>query len=155
KQISLGDLMQTSQAFGRLQDNLSFFRNAYDDFATYRATLDRLTGFTKAIDEAQALPEPDIQAQGPRIALEQLTVRTPSNILLLKQLSIEVLPDAPLLIGGPSGSGKTTLLRAIAGLWPYCDGRIIRPEHKALFLSQKPYLPLGSLREALYYPQGL
>ncbi len=155
KQISLGDLMQTAQAFGRLQDNLSFFRNAYDDFATYRATLDRLTGFTKAIAEARALPEPDVQAQGPRVALQRLTVRTPSGILLLKDLSLEVLPGAPLLIRGPSGSGKTTLLRAIAGLWPYCDGQIIRPGHEALFLSQKPYLPLGSLRDALYYPQRL
>lgn len=155
QQISLGDLMQTAQAFGRLQDNLSFFRNAYDDFATYRATLDRLTGFTKAIGDARTLPEPEVQAQGSRIALQQLTVRTPSGILLLKNLDLEVLPGEPLLIRGPSGSGKTTLLRAIAGLWPYCDGRIIRPEHEALFLSQKPYLPLGSLREALYYPQRL
>ncbi|NYT59627.1 ABC transporter ATP-binding protein/permease [Alcaligenaceae bacterium] len=155
KQISLGDLMQTAQAFGRLQDNLSFFRNAYDNFATYRATLDRLSGFTKAIADARALPEPDVQAQGPRIALQSLTVRTPSGTLLLKDLSVEVLPDAPLLIRGPSGSGKTTLLRAVAGLWPYCDGHIIRPEHEALFLSQKPYLPLGSLRSALYYPHAL
>src|SRR5690606_2995085 len=67
KQISLGDLMQTAQAFGRLQDNLSFFRNAYDEFATYRATLDRLTGFTKAIADARALPTPDVRAQGSRI----------------------------------------------------------------------------------------
>src|SRR5690606_1918616 len=155
QQISLGDLMQTAQAFGRLQDNLSFFRNAYDDFATYRATLDRLTGFTKAIADARALPEPNVQAQGPRIALRQLTVRTPAGSLLLKDLDLEVLPGAPLLIRGPSGSGKTTLLRAIAGLWPYCEGDIIRPEHEALFLSQKPYLPLGSLRAAMYYPHAL
>ncbi len=155
KQISLGDLMQTAQAFGRLQDNLSFFRTAYDSFATYRATLDRLNGFTKAMDEARALPEPSIQTQGSRLALEQLTVRTPGNALLLENLSLEVFPGAPLLIRGPSGSGKTTLLRAIAGLWPYCQGTIIRPMHNTLFLSQKPYLPLGSLRDALYYPRQL
>ena len=155
QQISLGDLMQTSQAFGRLQDNLSFFRNAYDDFATYRATLDRLSGFNRAIDNARALPEPDVRAEGERLALDGLTVKTPAGALLLKDLDMEVLPGAPLLIRGPSGSGKTTLLRAIAGLWPYCEGRIIRPEHKVLFLSQKPYLPLGSLRDALHYPQQL
>lgn len=155
QQISLGDLMQTSQAFGRLQDNLSFFRNAYDDFATYRATLDRLTGFNRAIDEARALPEPDVRAEGQRLAMDGLTVKTPAGGLLLKDLDLEVRPGAPLLIRGPSGSGKTTLLRAIAGLWPYCEGRIVRPEHKVLFLSQKPYLPLGSLRDALHYPQQL
>lgn len=155
QQISLGDLMQTSQAFGRLQDNLSFFRNAYDDFATYRATLDRLTGFNRAIDQARALPEPDVSAEGQRLAMDGLTVKTPAGALLLKDLDLEVRPGAPLLIRGPSGSGKTTLLRAIAGLWPYCEGRIIRPEHNVLFLSQKPYLPLGSLRDALHYPQQL
>lgn len=155
KQISLGDLMQTAQAFGRLQDNLSFFRTAYDSFATYRATLDRLNGFTKAIADARALPEPNVREHGSRLALEHLTVRTPAGGLLLEDLSIEVFADAPLLIRGPSGSGKTTLLRAIAGLWPYCDGTIIRPEHNAIFLSQKPYLPLGSLRDALYYPRQL
>jgi putative ATP-binding cassette transporter len=153
KQISLGDLIQTSQAFGRLQDNLSFFRNAYDDFATYRATLERLTGFTKAIDEACALPEPAIRSDESRLALQDLTVKTPAGALLLENLNLEIEPGRPLLIRGPSGSGKTTLLRAIAGLWPYCDGTIVRPEDNVLFLSQKPYLPLGTLREALYYPQ--
>lgn len=155
KQISLGDLMQTAQAFGRLQDNLSFFRTAYDSFATYRATLDRLNGFTKAIVESRELPEPTIHAQGPRLAVEQLTINTPAGALLIDRLDLETLPGAPLLIQGPSGSGKTTLLRAIAGLWPYCDGTIIRPADQVLFLSQKPYLPLGSLRDALYYPNQL
>ncbi|HUG59327.1 MAG TPA: ABC transporter ATP-binding protein/permease [Candidimonas sp.] len=155
KQISLGDLMQTAQAFGRLQDNLSFFRTAYDSFATYRATLDRLSGFTKAMTDARALPEPQVLAQGTRLALEGLTVKTPGNALLLENLNLEVLAGAPLLIRGPSGSGKTTLLRAIAGLWPYCQGTVIRPAHDTLFLSQKPYLPLGSLRDALHYPGQL
>src|SRR3546814_14437185 len=74
-------------------------------------------------------------------------------MLLLKGLDLEIGPRQPLLIRGPSGSGKTTLLRAVAGLWPYCQGSIVRPAGAALFLSQKPYLPLGSLRDALYYPQ--
>src|SRR5690606_37163151 len=142
-------------AFGRLQDNLSFFRNAYDNFATYRATLDRLTGFTQAIAESHRLPEPNVLADGGRLALRELTVTTPASAPLITDLNLEVLAGQPLLIRGPSGSGKTTLLRAIAGLWPYCKGDIIRPEHDVLFLSQKPYLPLGSLRDALYYPRQL
>ena len=152
KQISLGDLIQTAQAFGRLQENLSFFRNAYDSFASYRATLDRLTGFASAIDESYELPRPKMQAQGARIALNNLTVKTPAGLVLIDRLNLEMQAGAPLLIRGSSGAGKTTLLRAIAGLWPYCEGTIVRPEHGTLFLSQKPYIPLGSLRDALYYP---
>lgn len=154
QQISLGDLVQTSQAFGRLQDNLSFFRNAYDDFASYRATLDRLTGFTSAIEQSRELPSPDIRTDGNRLALENLSITTPSGSLLMRQLNLEIEPGKPLLIRGPSGSGKTTLLRAIAGLWPYSEGIITRPEQGTLFLSQKPYIPLGTLRDALYYPDS-
>lgn len=152
KQITLGDLIQTAQAFGQLQTNLSFFRNAYDSFAAYRATLSRLTGFSSAIAESYSLPEPDVREEGALIALRELTIKTPAGRVLLEKLNLEARADTPLLIRGPSGAGKTTLLRAVAGLWPYCTGDIIRPEHSALFLSQKPYLPLGSLRDALYYP---
>lgn len=152
KQISLGDLMQTAQAFGRLQDNLSFFRNAYDNFASYRATLDRLTGFTQAIEEATKLPKPEVQSAGQALKLDGLTVRTPAGKLLIENLNAQVHAGQAMLIRGPSGSGKTTLLRAIAGLWPYCDGAITRPQGQMLFLAQKPYLPLGSLRDALHYP---
>ncbi len=150
QQITLGDLMQTMQAFDRLQDNLSFFRNAYDAFASYRATLTRLNGFILAAQDAENLPRPQILQEN-RLALQDLTVRHPDGQTLAGQLNLSLAPAQSLLIRGPSGSGKTTLLRAIAGLWPYSEGTIIRPEH-VLFLSQKPYLPLGSLRSALHYP---
>lgn len=153
KQISLGDLMQTAQAFGRLQENLSFFRNAYDNFAAYRATLDRLTGFCSAIEQASQQTGPDIRRDGQRLLIENLSVHTPSGDLLIEKLSFEVSRGQALLIRGPSGSGKTTLLRTIAGLWPYCSGLILRPDASMLFLAQKPYLPLGSLRDALHYPE--
>ncbi|MYN12285.1 ATP-binding cassette domain-containing protein [Pusillimonas sp. TS35] len=152
KQISLGDLMQTAQAFGQLQDNLSFFRNAYDQFATYRATLNRLSGFSGAVDNAAQLPSPALQNQPGALALHSVTVTTPDGHLLLGNASLDLASTGPLLIRGPSGAGKTTLLRAIAGLWPHATGRIIRPMHSTLFLAQKPYLPLGTLRNALYYP---
>ncbi len=80
-------------------------------------------------------------------------MRTPANLTLVENLSFALPPHAALLIRGRSGVGKTTLLRAIAGLWPHVGGTVIRPagEH-ALFVPQKPYLPLGTLRTALYYP---
>ncbi|MGL6072186.1 ABC transporter ATP-binding protein/permease [Craterilacuibacter sp.] len=154
KEITLGDMVQTAQAFGQLQGNLSFFRSAYDDFAGYRAVLDRLTGFVDAIEQADKLPSPQITESGHALSLNALSVYTPQQRVLLSRASLNVAPGAPLLIRGRSGSGKTTLLRAIAGLWPYCDGQITRPEGRAIFLSQKPYLPQGSLRDALYYPSA-
>ena len=154
KQISLGDLMQTARVFGNLHDSLSFFRMAYDDFAGYRAVLNRLSGFNQAIDEANALPVPSLQPQGNRVALQQLRVNRPNGEALLLNASLEIPAGQPLLIRGRSGAGKTTLLRAMAGLWPYCEGQIIRPDERVIFLSQKPYLPLGTLRDALYYPSS-
>lgn len=152
KQITLGDLMQTSQAFGTLHDNLSFFRNAYDDFAGYRAVLNRLSGYCDSMQEAADLPRPDIRSEGKRLALQGFQLRQPGGDCLLRDVNFELAPGSALLIRGPSGSGKTTLLRSLAGLWPYSSGQIIRPAHGVMFLSQKPYLPGGSLRDALYYP---
>ena len=92
-------------------------------------------------------------ATPPTNVLAPLSVRTPANVVLVDQLSFALSRSASLLVRGRSGVGKTTLLRAFAGLWPYADGNVIRPvEHQSLFLPQKPYLPLGSLRQALYYP---
>ena len=153
KQITLGDMVQTSQAFGQLQSNLSFFRSAYDEFAGFKAVLDRLTGFIDAIHSADLLPTPDLTPQNEGLSVRQLSLRTPDGQTLLAQLSFSLSAGQALLIRGPSGSGKTTLLRAIAGLWPHCDGHIQRPpQSEVLFLSQRPYLPLGSLRAALHYP---
>jgi len=152
RQITLGDMVQTAQAFGTLHDNLSFFRNAYDTFAAYRAVLDRLSGFDDAIDNANQLPEPAVRAEGARVALENLTVRRPDGRPLVSGATLDIRAGVPLLIRGRSGAGKTTLLRALAGLWPYCDGHIVRPDNDVIFLSQKPYLPLGTLRASLYYP---
>jgi putative ATP-binding cassette transporter len=153
KQISLGDVMQTSNAFGQVQGALSFFRESYDNFASYRAVLNRLTGFLDAIEAADELPRPTLADAGKHVAVSNLSLNKPNEETLLSGLSLDITTTQPLLIRGRSGVGKTTLLRAIAGLWPYADGTVTRPEReRALFLSQKPYLPQGSLRKALHYP---
>ncbi|MCE0915190.1 ABC transporter ATP-binding protein/permease [Pseudomonas sp. NMI760_13] len=151
--IKLGDVMQTAQAFGQVQDSLSFFRESYDTFAQYRATLDRLTGFLDANQQASALPRVATVDQAHGLGIQGLQVRRPDGHALIADLDLSLHSGQALLIKGPSGSGKTTLLRALAGLWPYAEGEVRRPlGAQALFLSQRPYLPLGDLRTAIAYP---
>ena len=152
-QVTLGDVTQTATAFGQVLSALSFFRLAYDDFAGYRAVLDRLTGLLDVNDEARALPTPTTEDRPGGLTVRDLQVRLPDGRPLLSDLGFEVDEGSTLLITGPSGTGKTTLLRSMAGLWPHAEGLVERPEDaETLFCSQQPYLPLGSLRGALSYP---
>jgi len=156
KQITLGDVMQTVDAFRHVQDALSFFRSSYDDFTGYRAVLNRLSGFLASMDAVEQLATVQIEQGSQQLAVKNLTVRTPANTALVEDLSLTLSAASTLLIRGQSGVGKTTLLRAIAGLWPYVDGNVVRPiATQSLFLSQKTYLPLGTLRSALYYPASV
>ena len=152
KQIKLGDLMQTLQVFGKLHSNLSFFRNTYDSFAEYKATLDRLTGFHYSVEAAQKQSKTDITDHPTDVIFQHLSVKSPMGKILIKNLNLTLTQGNSLLIQGQSGVGKTTLLRTIAGLWSYAEGKIFCPQHNTLFLSQRPYLPQGNLLTALYYP---
>ncbi|WP_432785186.1 Vitamin B12 transport ATP-binding protein BacA [Oligella sp. MSHR50489EDL] len=151
-QLTLGGMIQTAQAFSSLQDSLSFFRTAYDQFAGFKAVLDRLTEFMGAIDKAEQLPHPEVAQNADEVNLKHVTIRTPNGRVLVSDLDLNVEAGEALLIRGPSGSGKTTILRTVAGLWPYAEGDITCPKEEALFLSQKPYLPEGNLIDVLYYP---
>lgn len=154
-QIKLGDLVQTSQAFGRVQSSLSFYRNSYSSFTSYRAVLNRLTGFEQAIEHSQKEPLSNIHSSENNVRLENLSVYTPNEQSLVKNINLSLQTGESLLIQGQSGIGKTTLLRTLAGLWPYAKGDIYRPLESSLFLSQKPYLPQGKLIDALYYPSSV
>ena len=151
KQIKLGDLMQTLQVFGKLHSNLSFFRNSYDGFAGYKATLDRLTGFSYAIDMANRQSTSHLHEHETDVIFKDLSISNPFGKTLIENLNLTLLQGSTLLIQGHSGVGKTTLLRTVAGLWTYSKGDVYCPTHQ-LFLSQKPYLPQGSLLTALAYP---
>lgn len=152
-QIKLGDLIQTSQAFGKVQSALSFYRNSYDDFAAYRAVLDRLTGFHSAVQAANQPSKTHIEPHASSVIFENLDINTPDGNTLIKNLNLTLEQGSSLLIQGKSGVGKTTLLRTAAGLWPYSEGKIYRPQQETLFLAQKAYLPQGRLIDALYYPE--
>jgi putative ATP-binding cassette transporter len=153
QEITLGDVTQTADAFSQVQGALSFFRLAYDDFASYRASLNRLTGLLDADEEARALPTPVIEERQTGLGIRNLTVGLPDGRALLTDLDLDLAGGESLVVKGPSGSGKTTLLRSLAGLWPYVGGTISRPDlEHVLFCAQQPYLPLGTLRTALAYP---
>ncbi|GAC1427220.1 MAG: ABC transporter ATP-binding protein/permease [Burkholderiaceae bacterium] len=155
KQITLGDVMQTAQSFGQVETALSFLRSSYDDFASYRAEIYRLCGFLDAMDSTEQLTGAQIELGENQLTITSLTVRTPARNLLVEDLNLALSQASSLLIRGRSGVGKTTLLRAVAGLWPYVEGRVVRPiGRQSLFLPQKPYLPLGTIRMALHYPSA-
>jgi putative ATP-binding cassette transporter len=151
-ELTLGGVQQTAVAFGQVEGALSFFRLAYDDFASYRAVLIRLDSLLDANADARALPTVETE-EGAGLEVRDLTVGLPDDRVLVDDLDLRLSPGAALLVTGASGNGKTTLLRSLADLWPYAEGFVRRPlGDDAMFLSQEPYLPLGSLRTALTYP---
>jgi vitamin B12/bleomycin/antimicrobial peptide transport system ATP-binding/permease protein len=156
--IQLGGLMQISNAFGHVQSSLSWFIGAYSTFASWKATADRLIGFRRSIQEAhqQAASTSGVQRQDEEradLAIDNVTLELPNNAPLLAASSATIKPGESWLIRGPSGSGKSTLFRAIAGIWPFGSGRIRLPAGGSkLFLPQKPYLPIGTLRDVIAYP---
>ncbi|MBB5160887.1 ABC transporter ATP-binding protein/permease [Mycobacterium sp. AZCC_0083] len=152
-EISFGDVMQSATAFHAIHDALSFFRNAYDSFASYRAALIRLDGLIDANDRARAMPRVTTQ-DADVVAAEDVDVRTPDGKRLIRALSLRLEPGDGLLIKGPSGSGKTVLLQSVAGLWPYTSGVVSYPiaARETMFVAQLPYLPMGDLRAVTSYP---
>ena len=153
--IQLGGLMQIGQAFGQVQTALSWFITNYTSFADWQATLHRLSGFEKALAAkgetrlVSAIPAPGAKA----VSVSNLSIYLPDGRPLLKDLSLTFPAASRTLISGPSGSGKSTFLRSLCGIWPFCEGKIVIPEgQKLLFCPQKPYLPLGTLRQAVQYP---
>ena len=155
--IQLGGLMQISSAFGQVQTSLSWFIDAYTMFAEWKATVDRLTGFSASLDsvrqKADQLDGERVEAGGDTIALEDLELSLPQGTRLLARTALELKPGEDVLMTGPSGAGKSTFFRALAGIWPYWKGRIRVPRGaRLLFLPQKPYLPIGALKRAVCYP---
>jgi putative ATP-binding cassette transporter len=154
-QIKLGDMSQTASAFNNIQDGLSFFRNAYDQFAGYRAAIIRLDGLVVANQEGRDLPQlTTTPCKDGTVQLDDVEVRTPDGKQLIKPLDMRLEVGDTLVVTGPSGSGKTTLLRSLAELWPFTSGTLTRPcgPNETMFLSQLPYVPLGDLRAVVTYP---
>jgi putative ATP-binding cassette transporter len=155
--IDFGDVGQTATAFGNISDSLSFFRNNYDAFASFRAAIIRLHGLVDANAQGRALPAVLVKpSQESVVELAGIEVRTPAGDPLIDALDVELDSGDSLVITGRSGVGKTTLLRSLAELWPYASGTLCRPEgdNATMFLSQLPYVPLGNLRGVVCYPNS-
>lgn len=156
KEVSLGGLMQVASAFGRVQDSLSYFVDMYSSIAQWQAVVMRLTYFGRHMHEVSQQAEQfhvERFATSEAVSVEQMQVNLPDDAVLLQDINFTLQPGRNVLIKGVSGSGKSTLLRALAGIWPFVTGKINLPKTEELmFIPQKPYIPLGSLREALLYP---
>ena len=117
--------------------------------------INRLAGFTEHVEEVQKVESHVEKSSAKNFKVEGLNISLPTGRKLLKNLSLELENSKSLLVTGASGCGKSTLLRTLAGIWDYADGKISLPENaKVMFLPQKPYLPLGTLRRALIYPEA-
>jgi putative ATP-binding cassette transporter len=156
--MQLGGLMQTASAFNSVQNALSFFITVYRQLAEWRAVIARLDGFQISVAAAhRAAVTPPVVEIAPddkaAVRLDALAVNLPAGVPLVAADDIDVSGGQRVLVSGPSGSGKSTLFRAIAGIWPFGDGRVHVPRNaRLMMLPQRPYFPVGTLAEAISYP---
>jgi len=155
REISLGDIFQSATAFHTIHNSLSFFRDAYDSFASYRAAIIRLDGLIDENTLARTFTQVTTTASGDgALDVDGVGVRTPDGGHLIRDLDLRLEAGDALLISGPSGIGKTVLLQSLAGLWPFVTGSVRLPSSRqdAMFVPQLPYIPLGDLRAVVSYP---
>ena len=159
-EIALGGLMQTAQAFSSVQWALSWLIDNFPKFAEWRASTDRLVHLHVALtdleessemaDEERIVVHPP--AESDRLIMRELGVARPSGEMLVAEAEVEIQRAERVLIRGQSGSGKSTIMRAVAGVWPWGRGAIHLPTGNITFMPQKPYFPLGTLRDVMLYP---
>ncbi len=158
--MTLGSVAQMRTAYGQVSGSLAWFVYAYQEIAQWRASIERLSTFADVVEAADAdmarterLPVVRVPGDSVRLCDVQLTL--PDGRVLLKPANGTIAPGASLAIIGSAGAGKTTLFRALAGLWPFGSGRIEVPrDARMMFLPQKPYLPIGTIRDIVSYPSA-
>ncbi len=156
-EIDYGRFIQASFAFNMVEGSLFFIVNQIEELAKFTAGIGRLEGFqskVESISQENPLNNTKIISNYPSILIKNADLSPPgSNNLIIRDLSLSINDNESLLVVGPSGCGKTSLLRMISGLWEPENGLIQKPKTgDLLFIPQKPYMILGSLREQLCYP---
>jgi len=152
--MELGGMMQTVGAFGQVQSALSWFVGAYAQLANWRAIVERLTTFDRAIVSARAAAAQGferVEGADGIAALRDVTIALPNGHNLLEHADLVLHAGHSVMVTGRTGSGKSTLFRCFAGIWPFGHGRV-EISKNAFFLPQRPYIPLGTLRHVLTYP---
>jgi putative ATP-binding cassette transporter len=156
--ISFGGLMMASGAFMQVQSSLRWFVDNFSSIADWRATLLRVASFRRAVIDTDVLHDVEsriIVAAGEpgKISIDDLEIASPAGATMLEEKKVQIKAGERVLIVGESGTGKTLLFRALAGLWPWGAGRVTHPRGEELmYMPRTPYLPPGTLREALAYP---
>ncbi len=155
--IQLGVMTQTARAFGSVESALNFFVTYYVTLAEFRAVLNRLSSFDTALDIAEHSLSGEklktIRTSSPDLVLSGVSLSLPDGRTIVRVGELTLKVGQSVLVTGPSGSGKSTLFRAIAGIWPFRNGQIRLPDGaKIMLLPQKPYIPAGTLRDAVSYP---
>ncbi|WP_422010047.1 ABC transporter ATP-binding protein/permease [Reyranella sp.] len=159
-EIALGGLMQTAQAFSSVQWALSWLIDNFPKFAEWRASTDRVVHLHVALSDLEESSEAPDDARivvhpagdSDRLIMRELGVARPNGQMLVAEAEVEIQRAERVLIRGKSGSGKSTIMRAVAGVWPWGRGAIHLPTGAITFMPQKPYFPLGTLRDAMLYP---
>jgi putative ATP-binding cassette transporter len=155
--LTLGGLMMVVGAFNQVQQSLKWFVDNFPRAADWRAALHRVTAFHDAlliVDERDEEPSITLK-QHPEghLVFERVSVWLADGGVVISDATTDILPGDRVLVVGESGTGKSTLLRAIGGLWPWGTGTIyLPPREQMMFLPQRPYIPLGTLRQAVTYP---
>jgi putative ATP-binding cassette transporter len=157
--LTLGSVAQIRFAYAQVSGALTWFVSAYQEIARWRASIERLASLSEVMDSTAK----DLERAGVHVVpmetaslrLADLRLEAPDGSVVLERANATAGPGERVAITGPSGSGKTILLRAVAGIWPFGEGRIEVPAGgRVLFVPQQAYLPLGSLRAVLSYPSA-
>ena len=159
-EISLGDLMQAAAAFTQVQNALNWLSDNSLRLADWFASARRVAALDSAFTQLDRLAEgPEGHAidlglsEDGALHLRGLSIAQHDGKVMLADAEVRIKPGEKVLVKGDSGTGKSTLIRAMAGLWPWGSGQILRPrDARIAFMPQRPYIPLGTLRHALDYP---
>ena len=158
--LTMGGLMMVVGAFNQVQGSLRWFVDQFPSIADWRATLHRVSAFKAAVDQVDRIDDAVERISlmpHPKgtLAFDGVSVLLSDGRVVIQEATVEIGHGERVLIVGESGAGKSTLFRALAGLWPWGGGTIRLPEARSMmFMPQRPYLPLGTMRSAITYPDA-